>query len=171
MNIVKRALLILLISVSCVGCDQSTKTLAGVYLPKDKMDSFFFDTLRVGYTENVGSFLNLGADLPEETRFLLLTIFTGIILIGLLIYLIAGPRLSSMGFLGLCLFFAGGISNLYDRATNNGAVIDFLNIGIGPIRTGIFNIADVALMPGAVIVLYSTYRATSLEERKNNETS
>jgi len=40
------------------------------------------------------------------------------------------------------LIFSGGISNFYDRAMNDGARYDFLNIGIGSLRTGIFfNIA------------------------------
>jgi len=34
-----------------------------------------------------------------------------------------------------------------------GTVIDFLNIGIGPWRTGIFNIADVAIMAGTVLLV------------------
>jgi len=34
-----------------------------------------------------------------------------------------------------------------------GSVIDFLNVGIGPIRTGIFNVADMAIMAGIGIFL------------------
>jgi lipoprotein signal peptidase len=33
-------------------------------------------------------------------------------------------------------------------------VIDFINIGIGPIRTGIFNIADLAVMIGVVMLVF-----------------
>ena len=62
---------------------------------------------------------------------------------------------------GIELFLAGGISNFYDRATNNGAVVDFLNIGIGSVRTGIFNIADVALMLGIGLILLSHYHFKS----------
>ena len=52
---------------------------------------------------------------------------------------------SRLAGVGLVLFLAGGISNLVDRIAM-GSVIDFLNIGIGPVRTGIFNVADVAIM-------------------------
>ncbi|MCP4150905.1 MAG: hypothetical protein GY757_24375, partial [bacterium] len=41
---------------------------------------------------------------------------------------------------------------------NNGFVVDFINLGIGNIRTGIFNIADVFLMIGAGVLLYKTLR-------------
>lgn len=47
--------------------------------------------------------------------------------------------------------FSGGASNLFDRATNDGAVVDFLNVGVGPVRTGIFNIADMAILLGALL--------------------
>jgi signal peptidase II len=38
-------------------------------------------------------------------------------------------------------------------------VTDFLNLGIGPLRTGIFNVADVALTVGALALVF-TYRDT-----------
>ena len=55
------------------------------------------------------------------------------------------------------MFLAGGLSNLVDRIAM-GSVIDFLNIGIGPIRTGIFNVADVAIMAGIALLLVDQYR-------------
>jgi signal peptidase II len=33
-------------------------------------------------------------------------------------------------------------------------VTDFLNVGIGNLRTGIFNIADMAIMTGALLLLW-----------------
>jgi signal peptidase II len=154
-NLGKRLSILLLISLSCVGCDQTTKIFATEYLPKNGMDSYFFDTLRLGYAENTGSFLSLGASLPQEFRFWLFTVATGILLLGLLAYLVLNPKQAFITYTGYSLFFAGGISNFYDRATNDGAVVDFLNIGVGPLRTGIFNIADVALMLGLAILLFS----------------
>ena len=35
----------------------------------------------------------------------------------------------------------------------SGAVVDFMNVGIGNLRTGIFNLADVAIMIGAGLLL------------------
>ena len=55
--------------------------------------------------------------------------------------------------IGLALFIAGGVSNWIDRAVR-GSVVDFLNVGIGPIRTGVFNVADMAIMLGAAIVVF-----------------
>jgi lipoprotein signal peptidase len=37
--------------------------------------------------------------------------------------------------------------------SRGGNVTDFLNIGVGPVRTGIFNFADVALMLGLALLV------------------
>ncbi len=44
------------------------------------------------------------------------------------------------------------MGNLIDRWMC-GYVKDFLNVGIGPIRTGIFNIADATMMAGCLLVV------------------
>jgi signal peptidase II len=48
---------------------------------------------------------------------------------------------------------AGGLGNLIDRLLNNFTVIDFLNFGIGPVRTGILNVADLSVTFGVVLFL------------------
>lgn len=65
------------------------------------------------------------------------------------------PRRSLVG---VAIFLAGGASNLLDRITY-GMVIDFMNVGIGPLRTGIFNVADMAIMLGAGFFLLEGYRS------------
>jgi signal peptidase II len=49
------------------------------------------------------------------------------------------------------LFCGGGLGNWIDRVARSGYVVDFLQCGIGPVRTGIFNLADVAVMAGALL--------------------
>jgi signal peptidase II len=51
-----------------------------------------------------------------------------------------------------------------DRFTNSGAVIDFISMGIGPWRTGIFNVADVAVLGGVLFVLVFSARGERKEE-------
>jgi len=38
-------------------------------------------------------------------------------------------------------------------------VVDFLNVGIGPLRTGIFNVADLAITAGAVVLIAGSLSA------------
>ncbi len=63
--------------------------------------------------------------------------------------------MSNVQTIGAALICSGGLGNLIDRLTKGGYVTDFLNVGIGPLRTGIFNIADFVLLVGAgIIVLF-----------------
>jgi signal peptidase II len=55
--------------------------------------------------------------------------------------------------LACALLLGGAIGNLIDRVRFDGLVIDFMNLGIGPLRTGIFNVADVAISVGAVLLI------------------
>jgi len=134
----------------CVGCDQATKALAKEFLPRNQVLSFAHDTFRLHYTENTGAFLSLGSALPEKARMVLFTAGNGVILLGILGFLLFAPVLPSSATVFLALVAGGGLSNLIDRIAYGGSVVDFLNIGIGSLRTGIFNIADVAIMAGVV---------------------
>ena len=40
----------------------------------------------------------------------------------------------------------------------HGHVVDFINLGIGSLRTGIFNIADVAVSLGAVLIVFGDHK-------------
>lgn len=156
MNFSKRLLIMFFVTFACAGCDQGTKSLATEYLPKNQMTSYFYDTVRIGYTENTGAFLGFGSQWPEGVRFVVFTLFSSAMLIGLLVYMLTA-RINLVSSLGLALIFGGGVSNLYDRIINDGAVVDFLNVGLGVFRTGIFNVADMALMLGTALFLYSQY--------------
>lgn len=61
--------------------------------------------------------------------------------------------------LGLVLVVSGGSSNWIDRIARC-SVVDFLNIGIGPLRTGVFNVADVAIMCGAGLFVLGELRTS-----------
>ena len=157
MTTAKRITVIAFICLSGVSLDQFTKAIALRYLNKGIVSSYMHDTLRIGYTENHGAFLGLGDSLPQAYRYWIFVIAVGLFLAALLVYLIVKPLGNLTSVMGLSLVLAGGLSNLYDRATNNGAVVDFLNVGIGAIRTGVFNVADMAIMAGAMLIAISLF--------------
>jgi signal peptidase II len=43
----------------------------------------------------------------------------------------------------------------------DGQVTDFLNVGIGSVRTGIFNVADVVVVMGLAVLVLSATRAAA----------
>ena len=81
-------------------------------------------------------------------------------MIGALLYVIRNQermrRLEEI--IGFALVLSGALGNLIDRASL-GVVRDSHAHGIGPIRTGIFNVANVAAMAGAVL-LFFCFRST-----------
>lgn len=151
-----RHALVLLAIVLTIGCDRVTKHVARMSLPGTPARSYLADTIRVVYAENQGGFLGAGEELPPAARTLLFTGLTGLALVALVL---AGLRRqwNRLATLGLALFVAGGASNWYDRVAR-GTVVDFLNVGVGPVRTGIFNTADVAIMVGAGLFVLAEFR-------------
>lgn len=134
--------------------DQLTKIWASTYLSASPPLIFLGNSFRLQYSRNSGSLLGFGAQIPEQARFWAFTVFVGIVLASLLIYLFYEKDLSHTAVAALALILGGGFSNLFSRILDNGSVIDFMNMGIGNIRTGIFNFADVAIFTGLGLLLF-----------------
>ena len=149
----KKSVFIFTIVLICIACDQFSKFLATKYLQPGKSISFFYDSIRLQFTENTGAFLSLGESLSEHTRFWIFVIFVILLLIALIIYAYRISFVNRMKIAGLSLIAGGGSSNLIDRIINEGAVVDFMNVGVGSLRTGIFNIADVLILIGIAFIL------------------
>jgi len=150
-----RAVLLIAV-VATIGCDRVTKHVARAALAGEPGRSYLADTIRLEYVENAGGFLSLGASLPSPARTALFTLGTGVMLLTLVG---AAVRFQWRGWLliGTSLVLAGGASNWVDRVVR-GSVVDFLNIGVGPLRTGIFNVADMAIMLGVAVLLLAPRR-------------
>lgn len=144
-------LFLVAVLVATIGCDRVTKRIATETLVDSAGHSFLADTIRVAYAENSGGFLSLGDGLPERGRTAIFVVASGMLLLAMLgaaIHL----RWNGVSMLGVTFFFAGGASNWVDRVAH-GRVVDFLNVGVGSIRTGVFNVADVAIMLGLLLLL------------------
>jgi len=155
-----RMLLLVVLVTTCIGCDQATKTLATDLMQSSPPISLLADTIRIEYAENPGAFLGLGSTLPRSTRTLIFGVANGALLLLMLGTLVLKWRMLRVPFLGLGLMAGGGLSNLIDRVLRDGRVTDFLNLGIGPIRTGIFNVADVAIVVGVGLLLVAALQET-----------
>ncbi len=137
-----------------VAVDQYSKAFAVSDLePRRHLPpiSLLADTLRLQYAENFGAFGSLGAGLSETQRFWLFTVVNGTLLAGVCGFLITHRNIEGQLFISLALILAGGIGNAIDRMTK-GYVVDFLNVGIGWLRTHIFNVADMYILLGTAIL-------------------
>jgi signal peptidase II len=157
-----RLVLAILVLFFCTGFDQITKDVAQERLADSPAISLLNDTIRIQYMENIGATLGLGSNLPREVRFGLFVLLNGLITVMTLLYALKLHNLRLMQIVGLLLVASGGLGNLIDRLFNNGAAIDFMNIGIGSIRTGVFNVADILVVAGAALFMLVSVR----EQRK-----
>jgi signal peptidase II len=96
----------------------------------------------------------MGGTLPDWQRWALLTLVSSLILLVLTAFVCLKRDLRALDLAGYALILAGGMSNMVDRILA-GVVVDFLNVGVGSLRTGIFNLADMAIMLGLAVVVGS----------------
>ena len=162
MRISKKAV-VWILALTTVGCDRVTKHLASAWLANTPAQSFVMDTVRFEYAENTGAFLSLGSGLSDSLRFSIFSFGVGAALL-LLLFIAVRQRWSGLPLAGATLVLAGGASNLVDRLIH-GSVIDFVSIGVAGVRTGIFNVADVAIMIGGLLIVAGTRERKSTEAR------
>jgi signal peptidase II len=142
------------------AADRITKVLA-VHFLKGAPHLSFFDGLAVlTYAENTGAFLSLGAHWPPPIKGLLFIVLPLVACGAGLFFAFRKTTEPSEAVAALCII-GGGLGNLQDRLINDGRVVDFMNFGIGQIRTGILNVSDLSVTFGALALLFFVYRNES----------
>ena len=146
-----RVVVLAVIIASCVGCDQATKLLAARHLSSGDGVAFLADTVRLHYAENPGGFLSLGSAMAPSVRFIVFVVLVAGVLAVLCFHVVLNQKLTPVEILATALVIGGGLGNLVDRLWL-GVVRDFANIGVGDLRTGIFNVADMAITAGVLML-------------------
>ena len=145
-----RIILILLVITANIGCDQfSKKIVKRSVLPYETI-RVLNDHLTVTRVENSGAFLSAGDSMSKTSKQIFLTLIPIIAMILGLVYLFLKPVSGNM-LIGLCFVIGGGLGNLFDRIMY-GSVTDFLFVKVGILETGIFNLADVSIMTGMLLI-------------------
>ncbi len=150
----KRITIILIIIFANIALDQVTKSIATEALISQPTTFYLNDMFALTYVKNDGAFLSLGSGMNGTLRFILLKALPVIMLLLLTFYTLSSKELNRLQTIALSFILGGGISNIFDRLLY-GEVVDFMNMGIGSLRTGIFNFADVSIMVGIGIFLCS----------------
>ena len=153
-----RLIIVLAIVAVTVGLDQWTKYLAIEHLQGEPPIYYFGKLFDLSYAENTGAFLSLGENLDPTLKALLLNALPGLLLIGLLVYIFRDKTLNKWQIAALAFIVGGGLSNIVDRVMNN-YVVDMLHIQLTEsIETGVFNVADMAIMLGMFMMLPAVFR-------------
>jgi len=144
-----KALLLWCLITFSFGCDQATKQLARENLKNEDQIGYFDDTFLLIYAENPGAFYGSGSRWKEPYKSLILI---GLPVASLLVLLVYALRVRMLQSIAFGFIIGGGFGNVFDRIMH-GKVVDFLNLGVGDFRTGIFNVADMAIVFGLGLLL------------------
>lgn len=157
MNRIARNVLILLILMANIGCDQVSKEIARARLdyhqPVEVLGAYF-TLIKV---ENTGAFLSWGDTFSGPLRWIFMIILPIVILGAGSWVLFRQHQLDTLLTAGLCLVISGGLGNIVDRLLY-GSVTDFMLLDFGLFRTGIFNLADVSIMIGMGLIIIDAFR-------------
>jgi signal peptidase II len=133
-----------------VALDQGTKAIATSLVSRgDRVDVLPF--LAFENVRNKGVAFGLGGDISA-----VLIGATIVVLMGLLVYLASRGRRGALVWLPAALLIGGALGNLADRV-RDGAVTDFIHLPLWPT----FNLADVAIVAGVVLLLVDIERSES----------
>ncbi len=141
-----------------VVLDQISKVIARAILVPGEASDYIGGIFRVQLVQNHGAFLGLGGKMPELARQAILIGGVGLFVAGLLWYVFFSKTANNATRIASAWVAAGGIGNLIDRILFQGGVTDFWNVGIGGLRTGIFNVADMYITFAVIYMILDSFR-------------
>ncbi len=166
MTLAAKRLAGLAVAVLVFGADQGLKWLLVERLQLRRVGLIeIAGNFDLRWAQNYGvSFSMLTAN-SVEMRWLLVAL-TGLIALGVLVWMLREKALADILALGMVL--GGALGNIRDRALL-GFVVDYADLHFGEFRPfAIFNLADAAISIGVVIILARSF--LSREKRAEDET-
>ncbi len=161
-----RTLSIALLIVANIAIDQISKFIVRAEIAQNEIIELWGDTLIMTKVENSGAFLGMGSDLSPVLKWILLLILPVIVLGGVVYYILTNKSLDRLSLIAFCCIVGGGIANVFDRFVY-GSVTDFFHIDLGGIfRTGIFNLADMSVSFGMILLVIASFQQKKLEKLK-----
>lgn len=152
-----RNLGILLIIVTTIAVDQISKVIIRAKVTPYQESNILGKYLTLHNVENTGAFLGMGSDLNPTVKLIFLLILPVAVLAYLIYYIFKNKEIDSYALVALCAIAGGGIANVFDRIVF-GSVTDFLHLDLGGVfRTGIFNLADLAVTSGMITLLIGSF--------------
>ena len=154
----KRNLYIISLVILNIILDQLSKFwIRGNVAPYSDI-SIIADYFIITNVENSGAFLGLGSDFSPVIKSILLLALPVGVLVTVLVYVFKDTSIDKLSLIGYSSIIGGGIGNIYDRFLY-GSVTDFLFIDLGGVfKTGIFNIADLSVTTGMILIVWASFK-------------
>ena len=148
--------IIVIIAVN-IAIDQISKIWVRNTVEPHKETQIIGEQFILTNVENSGAFLGMGSDLNPTVKLIVLLIIPILVLGFVLRYIFKDKTIDRPSLLGFCCIIGGGFANIYDRI-RYGSVTDFLHIDLGGVfKTGIFNIADLSVTIGMILILSASF--------------
>lgn len=136
-----------------IGCDQISKEVVRKNVTSREYIELIDHHFILTNVENTGAMLGFGAGFPPILKIILLQIIPLLVLLVLLYRVLTKKTIGTWLVIAFAFVIGGGAGNLIDRIAY-GSVTDFFQIRLGFLKTGIFNMADVAVTFGVLLILF-----------------
>lgn len=148
---------IILLIIFNIAIDQISKVIVRANIQLKEVIELIGDKFILTNVYNKGAFLGMGSEMNDTLRLILLLILPTLVLGYLIYYIITNKTLDRLSTIALSCIAGGGIANVFDRIVF-GKVTDFFFIDLGGVfKTGIFNVADMSVSFGMIILVYTWF--------------
>ena len=146
-----------------IGCDQISKNVVRKNIDARETIELVGKNFILTKVENSGAMLGCGSEFSPILKIIFLQALPVIVLLILLFRILRRSDMNRWMVVAFTCVIGGGIGNLIDRIAY-GEVTDFFYIDLGGyFKTGIFNMADVSVTMGVLVILFLSIRYRKLE--------
>ncbi|WP_234969231.1 signal peptidase II [Winogradskyella jejuensis] len=159
--------MIALIVIGNLAVDQLSKIWVRANFIYGETKELIGDKFVMQYVENKGAFLGMGSDMNPTLHFILLKLLPLLVLLYVVYYIVKTKSLDKLSLIAFSCIVGGGLANVIDRFLFS-SVTDFFFIDLGGVfKTGIFNVADVAVTTGMFMLIFSNFIMKKKKDTSN----
>lgn len=162
MKLLKRFYWVFL-SVFLIVLDQISKLFVVKMIPEESSVVLIKDFFSLTHVRNDGAAFGMLSD----HRWVFM-VFTSVVVIGVIIALCSGKVKNHWGIVSLSLIVGGGIGNMIDRIFLE-EVIDFFAFNFWGYQFAVFNVADIFVCCGTVILAFYIFLSRDFDSKKKVE--
>src|ERR1051326_6628037 len=158
----------IIIAALIILCDRMTKWLVAQKIALSDSIDVIPGIFRLTHVQNQGAAFGLFSDSPSEWKVAMLILFSVAALAVVSALLWKNGKALNATAIALSLVFGGALGNLWDRVTS-GRVIDFLDFYVGSHHWRACNVADSAMVVGALLLLSEIFLAPQKEKSQEEK--
>ena len=149
---------LLALSALILLADRLTKVWVDTHIPMGEAIPLIPRVLRITHWTNEGAAFSLFADSasPHTVRWALIS-FSILAILAILGALVCFGSRINITTIGLAMVLAGALGNVHDRIAY-GSVVDFIEVHIYSYHWPDFNVADSAIVVGAILLMLDSVR-------------